>query len=146
MKTTYAVFGLLLLGSVIASADKSRPLNPTPESTYVEPKTPEERRAYKVKVLEGWIAQDEATIANPGSGKQAEVSERVEIAKKNLAFNKDLLAKVQAGADHEAFFCSQCGREFMKEGTCPHCKAKLGSAFMPGAKRPMPQPGAPVKP
>ncbi len=114
----------------------TQPANPAPENSVAIPENPEARRAYKISVLERDIAEDKATIANPGSGKQLEIQERVRIAKKNLKLNQEILAKIKNGADMEVYFCSMCGREYMKSGTCPHCHGPLTSLFLPGAKRP----------
>ena len=114
----------------------TQPANPTESPNLTTPSTPEARRAYKISVLEQAIAEDKTTIANPGSGKLTEVQERVKIAKKNLKINQEILEKVKNGADMEVYFCSQCGREYMKAGTCPHCQIALSPLFAPGAKRP----------
>jgi hypothetical protein len=135
MKRLWIVIGLGLMAASSAKAG-TVPANPPEASTSMEPKTPEERRAYKIGVLERWIAEDNAVIGAPSSGKAREALERVNIAKQNLKINQALLAKVKAGADHEVYFCSHCGREFMKEGTCAHCKVPTKSGFNPGAKRP----------
>jgi rubrerythrin len=113
-----------------------QPANPAPTPNLATPDTPEARRAYKINVLELAIAEDKAAIASPGGGKLTEVQDKVKIAKKNLKINQEVLAKVKSGADMEVYFCSLCGREYMKSGTCPHCKQPLTSLFTPGAKRP----------
>ena len=120
----------------------NQPANPPPAVDQSLPTTPEGRRAYKIGVLEANIAEDKQTIANPGGGKQAEVAERVKVAKHNLKIDQDVLAKIKAGADMEVYFCSMCGREYMKEGTCPHCKLPLKPMFVPGTKRPPLQPAS----
>jgi len=124
----------LTLTSVWAGTQPANPL-PLPDITNY-PTTPEGRRTYKIDALKTYISQDEATIANPGGGKSLEVQERVKAAKKNLAMNKKALEKIQNGADMEVYFCSKCGREYMKEGTCPHCQITMKSLFTLGAKRP----------
>ena len=113
-----------------------QPANPAPTPNLTTPDTPEARRAYKINVLEQAIAEDKAAIANPGGGKLTEVQDKVKIAKKNLTINQEVLAKVKSGADMEVYFCSMCGREYMKSGTCPHCKQPVTSLFTPGSKRP----------
>ncbi len=113
-----------------------QPANPAPTPNLTTPTTPEARRAYKINVLEQAIAEDTLTISNPGGGKLTEVQDKVKIAKKNLKINQEVLEKVKGGADMEVYFCSSCGREYMKAGTCPHCKVPLTSLFTPGSKRP----------
>jgi hypothetical protein len=132
----YLALGLAVFIGVPVFAGVN-PMSPAPENEYVEPTTPEGRKAYKVQILEKWIAEDQATIAHPGTGKAVEVKQRVAIAKENLKINQQVLAEIKAGTDHQVYFCSQCGREYMKEGTCPHCKKTLQDVFLPGAKRPM---------
>ena len=130
---------IMLLGSMMFTTPLwagNQPANPAPTPTLTTPDTPEARRAYKINVLEQAIAEDKATIANPGSGKLVEIQEKVRIAKKNLKINQLVLEKIKNGADMEVYFCSMCGREYMKSGTCPHCKQPLTSLFIPGTKRP----------
>lgn len=128
-----SVVGLLVFSAPARAG--TQPANPPAEEASI-PEDPEARRAYKIGVLERAIAEDKATIANPGGGKQLEVKERVSIAKKNLKDNQEILEKIKGGADMEVYFCSLCGREFMESGTCAHCKQPLTSLFLPGAKRP----------
>jgi len=133
---TAVVLGLLFVGPTFAG---TTPVNPAPSTDVVIPETPEGRRDYKVNILERAIAEDKATISGHSHGKAAEHQQQIKIAKENLKMNEDMLVKVKGGADMEAYFCSQCGREYMKEGTCPHCKKPLTSFFAPGAKRPVVQ-------
>jgi len=131
------IVSIVMLCSVLSPLHAgNQPANPAPTPNLTTPDTPEARRAYKINVLEQAIAEDKATIANPGSGKQLELQQKVKIAKKNLKINQEVLEKVKGGADMEVYFCSLCGREYMKSGTCPHCKQPLTSLFTPGAKRP----------
>jgi len=113
-----------------------KPPIPPPDRSVNVPENPDARRAHKIAVLEQAIAADRATIANPGDGKRLGTKERVRTAKENLAFHEDILAKVKAGADREAYFCSACGKAYRKVGTCRHCKVPLKNLFAPGAKRP----------
>jgi hypothetical protein len=129
----------MLISTVLFAAPLwagDQPANPAPTPNLATPETPAARRAYKIKVLENAIAEDKATIANPGGGKLTEVQSKVKIAKKNLKIDQEVLEKVKGGADMEVYFCSMCGREYMKSGTCPHCKQPLTSLFTPGSKRP----------
>ena len=140
--TTAASLGfvLFLCGNGFAG---SNPVNPAPPTDINIPETPEGRKNYKIHALEQAIAADKTTIANAGSSKAVENQQLVKTATANLKTNEDVLARIKAGEDMDVFFCSQCGREYMKEGTCPHCKKPLTSLFAPGAKRP---PLAPTSP
>ena len=64
MKNLWMV-SLLGLGLVSAGFAASKAPIPQPEPTFMDPGTPEQRRAYKIAVLENEIAQDEYIIANP---------------------------------------------------------------------------------
>jgi hypothetical protein len=129
----------LFLGLAMPLSAGTHPMYPAPDNSVADPGTPEARRSYKIHVLEHRIAEDKATLTNPGSGKPAEIADRIQKAKENLQLNQELLEKIKAGADHEVYFCSECGKEYMKVGTCPHCKKPLKDLFLPGAKRPMAQ-------
>src|SRR5471032_3282131 len=90
---------LLSLSLVSSGFAASKPPIPSPEPNFTDPGTPEQRKAYKIAVLENEIAQDKYVIANPGGGKNIDVQERVKIAKKNLKNNELVLEKVNSGAD-----------------------------------------------
>ena len=136
------LFVASLLGVVLVSTGfaASTPPIPSPEPNFTDPGTPELRRAYKIAVLENEIAQDQYILANPGTGKAADVKDRVKAAEKNLKLNQEVLAKVKAGTDMEVYFCSLCGREMMKNANCPHCKMMQGQKTVPlfekGIRRP----------
>ncbi len=129
-KTHVALFaGFFLVGSAFAA---SKPPIPSPEPNFTDPGTPEERKAYKIAVLENEIVQDQYIIGNPGGGKQLEVSQRTKIAEKDLKNNRLVLENIKNGKDMEVYFCSKCGREYMKKGTCPHCQVALVPLFPTG--------------
>ena len=135
MKRYTVVLGLCLLANSFVWAG-SKPAIPSPQPNLTTPENPEERRAQAIAALKQWISEDRATIANPGSGKAREIKERVATAKRNLQINEQALAGLEAGQDMTVYFCSLCGREQMKSGTCPHCKKPLVSYYDAGAKRP----------
>jgi hypothetical protein len=130
MKKLYAVALLAITVGAPVFAGTKPPI-PSPEPSFTEPGTPDERRAYKIAILENEIAQDQYVIANPGGGKLAETQERIKVAKQNLKINQEVLAKVKSGADMEVYFCSLCGREMMKDATCPHCKMMKDQKTVP---------------
>jgi len=122
---------LLALSLVSSGFAASKAPIPAPEPNFTDPGTPEQRKAYKMAVLENEIAQDQYVIANPGGGKAIDVKDHVKVAEQNLKINQEVLAKIKAGADMEVYFCSLCGREMMKDGDCPHCKMMKGQKTVP---------------
>ena len=117
---------LVIVAPVFAG---SKPPIPAVEPSFADPGTPEQRKAYKIAVLENEIAQDKYVIENPGGGKIATVQEHVSVAKENLKSNQMMLQDIKNGKDMDVYFCSMCGREYMKAGTCPHCKTTLMPLF-----------------
>ena len=122
---------LVCMTLVSTGYSASKPPVPAPEPNFTDPGTPDQRRAYKIAVLENEIAQDQYIINSADGGKGSVSATRKEIAQKNLKMNQEVLAKVKAGADMEVYFCSICGRQMMKDCNCGHCKLMKSQKTVP---------------